>query len=513
MNQRKLGTVITYIQMILTMVVSLIYTPYMLHILGDSEYGLYNTVASTISLLSILNLGFGSGYIKYYTIYKKNNDTDAIKRLNGLFIKIFTVIGLIALASGLFIAENLSIVFDEGLTADEYNLARVLMIILTINLAISFPMSVFSNIISAHERFVVLKMIGLLKTVCGPLVTIPLLLAGYRSVAIVVVTVLISLTADIIYVFYVLFVLKERFLWSGVEKNLMKELAIYTSFIAINLIIDQINWNIDKLVLARIKGTVAVTVYTVGYTLNTYYIMVSMAVSSVFTPLVHRIVNTFKDDLAEQKRQLTDIFTRVGRVQMLILGLFGTGLILFGREFIAVWVGQETDEAYYVVLILAIPATIPLIQNVGIEIQRAMDKHRFRSIAYSVMAIINLVISIILCNFWGPVGCAIGTGVSMILANGLIMNIYFQKHCNIDICFFWRNIIRILPGILIPFGLFLGGAYFFPIACSYKALIPWILGYSLLYCLCVWFLSMNQYEKNLIRRILKVFSKKRESMN
>lgn len=508
MNQRKLGTIITYIQMILTMVVSLVYTPYMLDKLGESEYGLYNTVASTISLLAILNLGFGSGYIKYYSIYKRKNDSDSIKRLNGLFIKIFSVIGIVALACGLFIAEHLAIVFDDGLTTQEYDLARILMIILTINLAISFPMSVFSTIISAHERFVVLKLVGILKTVCGPLVTIPLLFSGFRSVAIVVVTVAVSLVADIIYLFYVLFVLKERFLWFGAEKNLMKELAIYTSFIAINLIIDQINWNIDKLVLARIKGTVAVTVYTIGYTLNTYYIMVSMAVSSVYTPLVHRIVNTFKEDLEEQKKQLTDLFTRVGRVQMLILGLFGTGLILFGREFIAVWVGQETNEAYYVVLLLAIPATIPLIQNVGIEIQRAMDKHRFRSIAYSAMAIINLVISIILCRFWGPVGCAVGTGISMILANGLIMNIYYHKHCNIDVRFFWRNIVRILPGILIPFGLFFGCSFCFPVSCSYKALIPWTLLYSLLYCICVWFLSMNQYEKNIIRRILKLISKK-----
>ena len=154
MNQRKLGSIISYVQMVLTMVVSIIYTPYMIQKLGQNEYGLYNTVASTISMLSILNLGFSSGYIRYYSVYKKENAKDSIKRLNGLFIKIFVVIGLVALLCGLYIANHLELIFKSGLTNDEYSLARVLMIILTVNLSISFPMSVFSSIINAHERFV-----------------------------------------------------------------------------------------------------------------------------------------------------------------------------------------------------------------------------------------------------------------------------------------------------------------------------------------------------------------------
>ena len=507
MNQRKLGSIISYVQMVLTMVISIIYTPYMIQRLGQNEYGLYNTVASTISMLSILNLGFSSGYIRYYSVYKKDNDIESIKRLNGLFIKIFLVIGLVALFCGLYIANHLDLIFKSGLTEDEYSLARLLMIILTVNLSISFPMSVFSSIINAHERFVVLKVVGIMKTVCGPLVTIPLLLYGFRSVAIVSVTVGFSLIADVIYVYYVLFILKEKFIWHGYDKGLLKGLSIYTSFIAINMIIDQINWNIDKLVLARYKGTVSVAVYSVGYTLNTYYNMVSTAISGVFTPMIHGIVNEYKYHLELQRDHLTQVFTRVGRVQLLILGLFGTGLVLFGKQFITVWAGKGFDEAYYVVLLLAIPATIPLIQNVGIEIQRAMNKHKFRSVAYSIMALLNLIVSIYLCQLWGPVGCAIGTGASMIIANGIIMNIYYHRHCNIDIIRFWKEIISILPGIIIPFCIFNIVIHIYPVASNYKSLLIWVSGYTITYCFFIWALSMNSYEKSLVCRIINRLKK------
>ena len=509
MNQRKAGSIITYAQMVLTMIVSIAYTPYMIKMLGQSEYGLYNTAASTISMLSILNLGFGGGYIRYYSIYKQNNDKESICKLNGMFIKIFTVIGFVGLICGLYIANHLETVFKDGLTPDEYSLAKILMILLTVNLAVSFPMSVFSNIISAHERFVLLKLVGIMKTVCGPLVTIPLLFAGFRSVAIVVVTLGFSLTADAIYIYYVLHVLKERFLWSGCEKGLFKELAIYTSFIAANIIVDQINWNIGRLLLARYKGTVAVAVYTVGYTLNTYYNTVSTAVSSVFTPMVHGIVNRFKDNKTEQKKELTSVFTRVGRIQFLILGLFASGLVLFGKQFIAFWAGKGFDNAYFVVLLLAIPATIPLIQNVGIEMQRAMNKHQFRSIAYLIMALLNLTASIYLCQLWGEIGSAVGTGASMIIANGIAMNIYYHKKCNIDVLYFWKNIVRMLPGILIPLILFAALNHWVKLPNSLVMLAAQILVYTVLYCGFVWFMSMNEYEKNLIYQMLRRVKKER----
>ena len=255
MNQRKVGSLISYVQMFLGVIISLFYTPYMIKILGQSEYGLYNTVASTISMMSVLSLGFNSSYIRYYSRDKEENNAEGISKLNGLFIIIFTAIGFVALVCGLYISEHLNIVFKDGLTVGEYALAKKLLILLTVNLAISFPMSVFADIISAHEQFVFLKLLGVIKTVCSPLLTIPLLFAGYHSVAIVTITIVLALFTDTMYLIFVVGHLKEKFVFNGFEKGLFREILTYTSFIAINIVVDQINWNIDKLLLARYKGT------------------------------------------------------------------------------------------------------------------------------------------------------------------------------------------------------------------------------------------------------------------
>ena len=303
----------------------------MLRILGKSEYGLYSTVASTIAILSVLSLGFGGSYVRYYILYRKEKADDKIARLNGLFLIVFSVIGLIALACGLYLTFHLEMVFKTGLTDAEYHTARILMLLLTANLAVSFPMSVFSSIISAQEQFVFLKATEILRTVVSPLVTLPVLLAGYGSIGMVVITVTISVLVDVLRLIYCFGKLHIRVLFRGFDGAVLKDIAVFSGFIAINMVVDQVNNNLDKLI-TRFCGTAATAVYAVGQQLHTYFISFSTAVSSVFTPRIHQLVQDNKDDKTRLRSVLTELFVRVGRIQFLILSLVCTGIIFFGNR-------------------------------------------------------------------------------------------------------------------------------------------------------------------------------------
>ena len=527
-NQLRSGSLLTYVQMTLNIIVSIAYTPFMLRILGKSEYGLYSTVASTIAILSVLSLGFGGSYVRYYILYRKEKADDKIARLNGLFLIVFSVIGLIALACGLYLTFHLEMVFKTGLTDAEYHTARILMLLLTANLAVSFPMSVFSNIISAQEQFVFLKATEILRTVVSPLVTLPVLLAGYGSIGMVVVTVTISVFVDVLRLIYCFGKLHIRVSFRNFDGAVLKDIAVFSGFIAINMVVDQVNNNLDKLIITRYCGTAATAVYAVGQQLHTYFISFSTAVSSVFTPRIHQLVQDNKDDKARLRTVLTELFVRVGRIQFLILSLvctgiifFGkrvgriqflilslvcTGIIFFGKPFIYFWAGPGYDDAYIIVLLLIIPGMVPLTQNLGIEMQRAQNLHKYRSIIYGAMAIGNLAISIWLCRYLGAIGCAIGTAVAVALANGLVMNIFYQRRLNIDVTVFWKNIGRMALGLLPPAAC---GVLMMLFVNLYR--IPMLLGgiivYTAIYCASVWLLSMNGYEKALVggmvRKVLR----------
>ncbi|MCR4882186.1 MAG: oligosaccharide flippase family protein [Clostridiales bacterium] len=507
MNQLKLGSLLSYLQLSLGIVIGLLYTPLMIRLLGRQEYGLYNTVSSTISMLSILSLGFNSGYIRYYARYKEENNQEAVSRLNGLFLLIFSAIGTIALLCGLYLSEHLPLVFHEGLAPEEYEIAHVLMLILTVNMAVSFPMSVFQTIITAHEKFIFLKTLSILRTVLGPMLTLPLLLMGYRSIAMVSMTVVVSLIVDISYLVFVLRKLKERFVFKGFEKGLFRGLLVFTSFIALNIVFDQINWNIDKVILGRFKGTAEVAVYAVGFSLYNYDMMISTAVSGIFIPRIHQIYNANKENPDRMNKQFTDLFVRVGRIQYLILALVASGFCFFGQAFIRLWVGAGYENSYYVALLLILPALVELTQNIGIEIQRAENKHKFRSIVYTVMALLNLGLSVWLCQLYGAIGSTIGTAISLIVANGLIMNIYYYRKCGIGIPEFWKNILRMSRGLIIPVGAGLLLNQLIAVT-SYGRLILCILIYTVVYIGSVWMFSMDESEKRLLLTPMKRITNK-----
>lgn len=498
-NQLKAGAALSYISMGLGYLVSIIYTPIMLRLLGQSEYGLYNLVASVVAYLGVLNFGFGSAYMRYYSRYKVQDDREKIATLNGMFLIIFSVIGLIAVIAGTVLAMNTEVIFGSELTSTELSRAKILMMILVINLSISFPNIVFTSHITANEKFVFQKLVQMIKTVANPFVVLPLLILGYGSVGMVIATTFLNITIEVINAVYCINKLKMKFSFRDFDFKLMREMTVFSSFIFMNLIIDQINWNVDKFIVGRFRGTVAVAVYGLAAQLNTYYLSISTTISSVFIPRVHRIVADSNDT-----GELTQLFTKIGRVQFIMLSLISSGLIFFGKPFISMWAGENYSDAYPIALLLILPVTLPLIQNIGIEIQRAKNMHQFRSWVYFFIALGNLLLSIPLTKTYGGIGAAMGTAISLIIGNVIIMNWYNHVKVGLDMKLFWKEILKFTPAFFVPvsFGILINN--FINLYRIYNFLGSGIL-YVVIYCLSMWFFGMNQFEKNLLGKPISRF--------
>ena len=275
---------------------------------------------------------------------------------------------------------------------------------------------------------------------------------------------------------------------------LLKEIGVFSFYIFINLIVDQINWSVDKFILGIFGGTTAVAIYAVGGQINTMYMSLSTSVSSVFIPRVNKIVAMDENN----NKELTELFTRVGRIQFIILAMVIGGFIVIGQYFINIWAGNNYDNAYYVALLLIIPVTVPLIQNLGIEIQRAKNMHKFRSIIYFLIAIGNVFISIPLVQLFGEIGAALGTCLTMILGNIILMNWYYQAKIKLDMFYFWKQIFMLMPCVVVAVLLSLGLSKIVVVNSIIHFLIVGMF-YVCVYLVCLFTFGMNTYEKNLIK--------------
>lgn len=499
-NQLKVGVILSYLSTGLNMLIQLIYTPVMIRLLGQSEYGLYTLVGSVVSYLSLFSLGFTGAYLRFYSKRKAQNDSKGVAQLNGMFLVFFLIMSLLAFICGMVLVQFPRQIFGGNLNDSELHTAQILMRVLVVNISLTFPSGLLDSIISAHEKFLFQRILTLVGVLCNPLLVLPLLLMGYGSIAVVTITTLITVIKFLVNLLYCQKVLHISFIFDKFDFKVLREIAEFSFFLFLNMLIDQINWSVDKFILGRVSGTSAVAIYGVGAQINSLVITFSTSVSSVFAPRVNRIA---AENTLDKEQKFTDLFTQVGRIQYLVLMLIVSGFVIFGNYFITdIYSTVEYEQAYSVAILLIVPAFAPLIQNLGIEIQRSVNKHQIRSIIYMIMAFFNIVISIPLAKTFGPVGSALGTAIGLILGNGIFMNIYYHKGLGLDMIAFWKSILSLSKGMIIP--AFLG--FFIMKKITFRRIdiyLIMIILYSLIYCGSMYFFGMNKEEKVLVFRLLR----------
>ena len=492
-RQIKIGAVLSYLSMGLSTVISLVYTPIMIQRLGDSEFGVYQTVLPIISYLNLLSFGLGSAYIRYYSRAKSADDKPGMAKLNGMFFTTYVVLGALVLAIGFLLAGHGEIIFGKKLTAEEIDLAERLLRILSVNAALTFPISVFESHVTINEQYLFQKIVAMGKQVLNPLIMIPLLLMGYRSVMLTIVSLIFTVISGVVNIFYCLKKLKMPFAFRRYDFALLREMFGFTVYVFIGIVVDNLNWSIDRQLLTWFHGSGAVTVYVIAAQLNNYFLLFGNAISNVMTPRVHRLV-------AENApmRTLDALFTKVGRLQFILLGGIFLGFVAIGQSFVVLWGGGEQFRVdYWTALLLFFACLWTNIQTVGIEIQRAKNMHKYRSLVYLGVLVGNILISIPLCMKWEGLGAAVGTAIATLVGNVFLMNRYYYKRVGLNIPGFWRHICHLLPAMILPAAAAVLLAVFVHPA-SYWALIPPGLLFAAVYAASMWLFGMNRYERSLI---------------
>lgn len=501
-SQIKVGAILSYIALFLNIIISLIYTPYMLQTLGQAEYGVLSLAMSLVSNLAILDLGFGNAIIRYTTKYSVEKAVEKEKTLHFMFIILYTAIGVVSFIIGWIIIINMDKIFTVKLTLEEIKLAKQLMVIGVISISISFPLGVFGAIIQAYQRHIFIKLLNAIKVIMMPIVLFLTLMSGFRSLGIMIGTLVITLIFNIIDVYYFYKRLNKKIYITKLDFSLFKSISTYSFFVFLNIVISKLYWATDQIIIGMYSGTVAVSVYSIGAQFNNYFMRFSTSLSGLFLPRIVELNTSSKDN-----RLLSALFVKVGRIQLLLLTLILSGFVVYGKEFITIWVGIEYIEAYYVAIIVMVTSLIPLSQNIGIGILQAKKLHAFRSISYLIIAIFNVVLSVILVKPYGIIGCAIATGIASIIGQGLIMNYYYKHKVGLDIHAYWKGLFRImLPvSILVAINLMINTLL---IADTYKLLFIKVIFYTMEYCIVLWVFAMNRHEKDMlekpIRKLLKI---------
>lgn len=489
----KSGVVLSYINLGFGTIIPFIYTPIMLRMLGQSEYGLFSLATSAVSYLSLLSFGFGSTIIRYISKYRVEGDKKSEEKIFGFFLALYCVLAVLVFACGIVIANNIEPIFQKGLSSSELSKMKSLVMIMTFNSALSFPNSVFSAMITAHEKYVFRKLVDMFATIMAPLANLIALYMGFASIGMATAATVIQFLMLPLNIFYCINKLQVNPIFAKLTTPLIREMLGFSIFVFIGSIVDMLFWATDKVILGMLSGSIAVAIYNIGGTFNSMVMNLSTSISGVLTPRVTGMV--VKET---SKQELTDLFICVGRLQFIVIALIVSGFTVFGQSFVVLWAGEDYLDAYWVAILTMFPLCVPLIQNTGLTIVTAQNKHQFRSIVYLIIAIANVISTYLVVPFGGILGAAACSCVSYIIGQGIIMNIYYYKVTGLDILLFWKSIIKmsVIPTGMIIAGLILNQMF------TIDSWIPFLLGvivFTGLYIVLMYFISFNDYEKNIFR--------------
>lgn len=497
-NELKAGALLSYVNLAISCIIPLLYTPLMLRILGQSEYGLYSLSNSVISYLTMINFGMGSAVIRYVAKARVEGGKEQVEKIVGLFATIYIILALLVIIVGCILTVFADTWFAQGLTQDEIDRLRVLMVIMSLSTAVSFPVSVYSSLAVAYEKYIFRRVFDMVATIASPVLNLVVLFMGKGSIGMALVGLFIQIAYTPIFIGYCTKKLNIHPRFKNLPFNMLRDIWSFSAFVFLSTIVDMLYWSTDKVLIGALMGSASVAIYNVGGVFTSMLQQMSSAISNVFTPRVTMMV--VKDATS---KELSDLLIRIGRLQYLIVSFILSGYIVFGRIFIHFWSGDAYQDAYVVALLTMIPLAIPLIQNIAFNIILAQKKHQFRSIIYTVIAVINVITTYFTIPRFGIIGAAACTALSFVLGNGLIMNVYYYRVTRLNIPLFWKNIIRmtIIPLLFVVTGHFIVNELL-PITGIVQFLIQ-VIVYSIFYMLFTWFFTMNTYEKNLFSDLLK----------
>lgn len=500
MNQRKLGIFLSYFNIALQVIIGFLYVPILLHFIGKSEYGLYQLMGSLIAYFSIMDFGLSAAVIRFYAKYKALKDSIGMENILAISVRGYGTVTVLALAIGFVCYGFLDVIFAGSMTVSEVNEAKQIFLLLLLNIVITLSTMVFRSVINAHERFFFLKGMETIQLVLQPILVVLVLQRHPSAFSVAAVQTVLNLVlsgARVYYCFHDLHVKIHFHYWNHELFSEFKKLAL--SVFAVSLI-DQVFWKTNQIILGIISGTTAVAVYSIASLIYMNYMALSTAISGVYLPHVTGMVAR-----KEPISNLSELFIQIGRWQYYLLALVATGFIIFGKQFIALWAGPGFEDSYFITLLIILPFTVDLIQNIGLAIMQAINRYDFRARIYFVTGVLNLLLAIPLGIKYGGIGCAVATGISMIVGNGFIMNWYYAKEIHLAIDSFWKQIGKIsfvVTGCLGVGGLI--NAYLWPRGNILLFGLK-ILGYTIMYISAIYLMAMNQTEKNKINQILMKF--------
>lgn len=477
--------------------IAFVLSPFLVHTLGDSKYGIWTVAVAFTGYMNLLDIGLGSAVNRYVSRYLGLKDRRSIDRIVSTALVLFLVMGVFIVSISPLMADL--VVAIIRIEPELRDLVHLLIIVVSFDIAIFVVRGLFKSIFAGYQDYVLINTVLILSAIYKAVLFYVFLTWGYDLIAMGVISIsanLLSLLA-----FYLLLRAchpEVRIRFRLTNRESAGSILHFSKFTFVTMLANQLIYYSDAFVIGYFMNAAAITYYAIPWSLAEYAKKITRAMSQIYSPAVS------STDAAGDIDGVRSLYLSGSRYLIIVSNLLAVGVIVLGGAFIAIWMGpryRELGEAVLIILFVNLFFHGP--QQLSYSFLQGLGKQRFYAYASAVVSVCNLMLSIILIQYLGIVGVALGAAIPQIVFNALVVPWLTLSVLQLS---FWRYFSETYLKSTMPTLLLVGSLLYvhrFHYPTGYLELLAAACACALLYFLAVYYLVLTPSERRSIIAYLR----------
>ena len=398
----------------LNVLVGIFLSPYILHHLGDTAFGIWVLIFSVTGYYGLFDLGVRSSIVRYVSKYAATDDREGLAKLVNTSLFSYSCIGVLSMAVTVVTSFYVDRLFK--IPPELQGTARLLLLMVGFSVALGFPLGIFGGFLEGLQRFYINNATSVFATVVRAVLIVMALQRGYGLLTVAIITISLPIISNIIRAVAALRLCPVPFGTKYVDRETFRQMANYSAVTFMIMVAGRLKFKTDEIVIGAFLSASAITYFNIGARIVDYAGEVVNSLAQNALPMASQ------SEATGDSNRLRKVLVAANRFSSFTIFPITAVLLILGRSIIEVWVGQKyVADSYRVLVILLVPSTVMWAQAASGRVLFGISKHK--TWAYVTMAegISNLILSIILVRPYGIIGDAYGTAIPLMCSMVLFM--------------------------------------------------------------------------------------------
>jgi len=415
---------------------SFLITPFMIHRLGDFEFGIYTLAFSAVGYFDLLTQGIRSTLQRFVGRLSDARDRETLNSVFSTALAVTIVTGALIVVTFVGLSRVLPSFFRLGPT--QVHLFAALLILLGLNLGLGVPTALLGSYLCGLHRFDLFNLLSIVRQGVRTILILAVLLHGWGVLAVAV----CALVSTVICIPLNWWMIRKidptvRFARELVKLRTARELLSFSFWTLLNNAGGLLRDSTDSIVIGRVMNAALITPFTVASRLVDYFRPIITSMVSPMLPRMSQLDGQGRDD------EIRQLLLQMTRLSALVSLAIGSMLVLHGRSLLLLWVGARYVSSYPILVVLIVGAVVSSAQLGTLHALIAKGRHRAYGIWTVGEGLANLILSIVWAHRYGLLGVAMGTAVPLLAVKLTLQPWYVTRVLHMSLSqYFFRALAR-----------------------------------------------------------------------